>query len=516
MKSQKTKITLSSKLVSNVIYNYLGFFIISISGFLLFPFSLKILGSQANGVGLLINSVINYFGILDLGVGTTVMKMVAEHSHDDDKKDITKIVVNSLVIFTVIGILIILFGLCLTPFLDHIFKIPKNLVFAAQFVYSIDVLAIGLIFPTAIFQAVFSGYQNYKLNNIIGIVQVIFSVIGTIIALKLGYGLMGLAIVTLLSNLVVIGLRSYFMLAQYRINIFNLKLIDGKVLRSIFLFSRWILVITIASQLIFQSDTIVIGMFSTAAAITAYTIALSPNTFLRKIGTQFNGVTLPATASLNARNDVVKLQRLLKESTRVSSLSMIPFLIVFILWGNDYISLWVGKQYISSYPTLVVLTIGIFAATIQGNANQILIALNKHKLFTLVSISEAIVNVILSIIFLQKFGIIGVAMGTTLPTLVTTFCFCVPYSAKLVKMSTFKIFMQIITPLILAIPFAFVAFFFNKAVHIHTFIELFIYAGTLYAVYFIIALLAEKSERNTYIDMGKSFINRLLSFAYVK
>ncbi len=399
MINQRPKIHLSSTLVSNVIYNYLGFFVISISGFLLFPFSLHILGSQANGVGLLVNSIIGYFGILDLGVGTTVMKMVAEHAHDNNKKDITKIVVNSLVIFTIIGILIILLGLCVTPFLDHIFKIPRSLVTAAKFVYSIDVIAIGLIFPTAIFQAVFSGYQNYKLNNIIGIIQIIFSIIGTIIALEMGYGLMGLAIVTLLSNLLVIILRSYFIFFQYNINIFNIKLIDFKVLRSIFLFSRWILLITIASQLIFQSDTIVIGMFSTAAAITAYTIALSPNTFLRKIGTQFNGVTLPASASLNARNDKIKLQRLLKESTRVSAISMIPFLIVFILWGKDYITLWVGKQYISSYPTLVVLTIGIFAATIQGNANQILIALNKHKIFTLVSISEAVENVILSILF---------------------------------------------------------------------------------------------------------------------
>src|SRR5258708_474877 len=140
MINQRPKIHLSSTLVSNVIYNYLGFFVISISGFLLFPFSLHILGSQANGVGLLVNSIIGYFGILDLGVGTTVMKMVAEHAHDNNKKDITKIVVNSLVIFTIIGILIILLGLCVTPFLDHIFKIPRSLVTAAKFVYSIDVI----------------------------------------------------------------------------------------------------------------------------------------------------------------------------------------------------------------------------------------------------------------------------------------------------------------------------------------------------------------------------------------
>ncbi|HSW89029.1 MAG TPA: oligosaccharide flippase family protein [Candidatus Saccharimonadales bacterium] len=509
-----SKLHLSSKLISNVIYNYIGFFIVSVSGFLLFPFTLHLLGDKANGVLLLINTIINYFGLLDLGVATTVMKMVAEHSHDEDKAYVTKIVVNGLLVFTAIGLLIILVGVSITPFLGVIFRIPPDLLITAKISYVVFVIAVGLVFPTAIFQAVFSGYQNYKLNNIIGVLQVIAAVIGTILVLELGYGLIGLAVVSLLSNVVVIVLRMYFTIVKYKINIFDRKAIDFQVIRSIFLFSRWILLITIASRLIFQSDTIVIGMFASAAAITAYQIALSPNIFLRKIGDQFNGVTFPASASLNARNDVSKLQRLLKESTRVTTITMIPFLIVFLIWGKDYITLWVGKQYVFSYPTLVVLTIGIFAATIQGTANQIIIALNKHKVFTTVTISEAIINVILSIVLLHKFGIIGVALGTTIPTLVTSFGFSVVYSSHLVKINPWRIYMKIIGPLLLAIPFGFLAFLFNQVVHIHNFLELFIYAGVLYGFFFIIALLFEPSERSTYITIIKNVGNNIIRLAY--
>ncbi|HSW96466.1 MAG TPA: oligosaccharide flippase family protein [Candidatus Saccharimonadales bacterium] len=512
----KPKFHLSSKLVSNVIYNYIGFFFVSISGFLLFPFTLHIIGDKTNGVLLLINTIINYFGLLDLGVATTVMKMVAEHSHDEDKNYVRKIVVNGLVVFTAIGILMILIGLSITPFLGIIFRIPSHLLPTAQISYAIFVIAVGLVFPTAIFQAVFSGYQNYKLNNIIGIIQVAVAVVGTIIALELGYGLIGLAVVTLVSNVVVMILRIYFTIFKYDINIFDVKSIDFQVIRSIFLFSRWILLITIASRLIFQSDTIVIGMFATTAAITAYQIALSPNIFLRKIGDQFNGVTFPASASLNARNDVQKLQRLLKESTRVTTITMIPFLIVFLVWGRDYITLWVGKQYVFSYPTLVVLTIGIFAATIQGTANQIIIALNKHKVFTIVTIGEAIINVILSIFLLHKMGIIGVALGTTLPTLITSFGFSVLYSSFLVTINPWKIYLKILGPLFIAIPFGFLAFLFNQVVHIHNFLELFMYAGVLYGSFFIIALLFEASERQTYITIIKNFGNTIIRLAYAR
>src|SRR5438309_240497 len=130
--SNKIKFHLSSKLVSNVIYNYIGFFIVSVSGFLLFPFTLHLIGDKANGVLLLINTIINYFGLLDLGVATTVMKMVAEHSHDEDKAYVTQIVVNGLVVFTAIGLLIILVGLSITPFLGVIFRIPSDLLITAK------------------------------------------------------------------------------------------------------------------------------------------------------------------------------------------------------------------------------------------------------------------------------------------------------------------------------------------------------------------------------------------------
>lgn len=505
--NNKPKITklLSSTLITNVIYNYIGFFYVSISGFLIFPFTLHIIGNKANGILLLINSLIGYFSLLDLGIVTTVVKMVAEHTHEKDNKEITKIVVNAICVFVAIGICMVVLALLLTPFLGNFFKIPKELLLQAKFTYVIYIMSVGLIFPAAIFQAVFAGYQNYKLNNIISIIQTTSAIIGSIIVLKLGFGIIGLALISLVSNIVVISLRTYFILAKYHIHFYKFNLFSFKRVKSIFLFSRWILLITVAARLIFQSDVVIIGMFASAAAITAYQIALSPNLFLRAIGDQFNSVTLPASSNLNAQNNEHILQRLLKESTRVTTITMIPFVIVFMIWGRDYITLWVGKSYVTSYYTLITLTIGIFAATIQGTSNQIIIALNKHKVFATIAICEAIVNVLLSIVLLQKFGIIGVALGTTIPALISSLGFSIIYSSKLVHVNPLHIYSRIVHPILVAIPFAFLAYLFNKVIHINNFMELFVYSGVLYVLYFTVALFLEPTERGTYMTLAKKF-----------
>ncbi len=501
----ENKSNFSHTLISNVIYNYIGFFYVSISGFLLFPFSLHILGQKVNGVLLLINSILNYFSILDLGVATTVMKMVAEHTHDKNKTEITKIVVNALIVFIVIAIIMVIFGLALLPLFGNVFKIPREILFQAKISYIIYIIAVGSIFPTAIFQALFSGYQNYKINNIISIVQTTISILGSIFVLIMGYGIIGLSLVTLISNTFVLIARVYITLFRYKINIFAFNLINRKILRSIFLFSRWILLITVASRLIFQSDVIIIGIFATAVAITRYQIALSPNVFLRAIGDQFNNVTLTASANLHSQKNFSTLQRLLKESTRVTAITMLPFVIVFFVWGRDYITLWVGKSYISSYYTLIVLTIGIFAATIEGTSDQIIIALNKQHIYAFVTALEAIFNVILSVILLPKIGIIGVAIGTTLPALTLSLGFALFYASRLIQADLWSVYAQIIRPVLIAVPFAILAYIFNKFVAIHNFIELFIFSGILYLLYFTVALLIEPNERKTYVNLLKNF-----------
>jgi O-antigen/teichoic acid export membrane protein len=86
-----------------------------------------------------------------------------------------------------------------------------------------------------------------------------------------------------------------------------------------------------------------------------------------------------------------------------------------IAWGKPFIARWMGVQYLDAYPVLVALVVGYYLALAQGPAVGLLFGLSRHKYFALVNSVEGIVNLLLSILLVRRYGIVGVALGTLVP-----------------------------------------------------------------------------------------------------
>jgi len=52
------------------------------------------------------------------------------------------------------------------------------------------------------------------------------------------------------------------------------------------------------------------------------------------------------------------LRRLLLEATRVVAAVTMPGAVIFAVWGRELLRLWVGRSFVGSYWTLVVLSLG--------------------------------------------------------------------------------------------------------------------------------------------------------------
>lgn len=82
------------------------------------------------------------------------------------------------------------------------------------------------------------------------------------------------------------------------------------------------------------------------------------------------------------------------------------------LLAKPIIEVFSSKEFVSSYRVLIIVSIAIFFYGIFIHFTTLLNVLKKVKVLNLIWISIGVVNIILNVLFIPKFGIIGAAVST--------------------------------------------------------------------------------------------------------
>jgi O-antigen/teichoic acid export membrane protein len=89
----------------------------------------------------------------------------------------------------------------------------------------------------------------------------------------------------------------------------------------------------------------------------------------------------------------------------------------------------------------------------------VLVSMAKHRVLAYFALAEGIANLVLSIILVQKVGLIGVAIGTVIPQLITTTCFLPLYTVRALGLRYSEyVSRAIVRPFIAAVPAALAAY----------------------------------------------------------
>ncbi|UCD94160.1 MAG: polysaccharide biosynthesis C-terminal domain-containing protein, partial [Candidatus Zixiibacteriota bacterium] len=176
--------------------------------------------------------------------------------------------------------------------------------------------------------------------------------------------------------------------------------------------------IVIAWTVIFQTDNIVIAGFLSTEAVAVYSVPAMMVTQLRNSITAISIPLVPAISHFEALKDYQTIMRVYTKSTRYLHYISGYICISVLIFGGPFILLWVKKDFVDAIGVLRIL---IFAGAFtfpQIIANSVLLGVSKHRLTFYILGSEAVANLVLSLILVQSFGIAGVAWGTAIPQLI--------------------------------------------------------------------------------------------------
>jgi membrane protein EpsK len=155
-----------------------------------------------------------------------------------------------------------------------------------------------------------------------------------------------------------------------------------------------------------------------------------------------------------------ELQEYFLRSNRLSALLSVFIGSMLIFDGRLLLNLWVGKRFLSSYTLLVVLAAGYMVALAQQPCGIVIAVRDRLGPVALWTIGEGIVNLALSIYLGRRYGLLGVAMGTTMPMLIGSTLFLPWYALRVLGLSAGDYFRQALAqPIAVGIMFSTLCWF---------------------------------------------------------
>jgi O-antigen/teichoic acid export membrane protein len=503
----RTQNTVAS-LARNVATRYLIIGADTIVGLLLMPFNLAYLGQAAWGLWLLTASLNTYFTVLDLGYGGSITRFVAQYRAKEDARAINEIASTLFVLFTGIGTVIYLAYVVVAFNVQHVFTLTPDQVETARMLMFIMGTQVAMGVPFGVFGGVMNGFQRYDINNLVSVATIITVALVNVAVLAAGYGLIEVAAATtavrLISNLVY-ARNAYmvFPLLSVRPSFFRrerLKEVTGYSVYSAM--AGW------AYRLNYMSDSIIIGFFMGPAAVALFAVPRRVSQAVRSLTNQFNSVLLPVVVESQTRRQADRLRTILIHGTKLSLLAAIPLSAALFLLADPLIPLYVGNEFAASVPIAQILAVLIAFRVGNATSQVVLKGVHGYQMYAYTQLGVAVVNVALSVWWIQWYGLIGQAMGTLVPVAVASAFIMWPAACRQAHVPLGQAFRRAVWPTLWPLPAAAVPILLMKPLMPPTIVSVLICGVVGTACYAIVAFAfaMDAQERSMYVGKLRQIV----------
>jgi O-antigen/teichoic acid export membrane protein len=411
------------RIIRNVFSSWTGYAVQVAVTLALTPYVLRELGEVAYGVWVLTSSIVGYYGLLSLGLPDGIRQHLTFAKAKNDYERINRIASSAWVGMTTIAL--ILAALIVPVAWVTSLSLDVSAELAHQLFWSLILISFTIVsqFTCNVFAAVLLACERWDISNTIGIVRGLFVGGLTYLALYLDYGLIGLAVVTLVCEVADDLVR---MLIAYRL-IPTLRVAPRRAnwpdFRAILSLGLWNFVISIATTLFMYSDAWIIANLLPVAAVTPYTLAARLVGYMQAFVRPTVIVCFPAAAAMHANGDIAGLRRLFLVGTRFLLLMLTLVLTAAVYWAADFYRLWTKPIYVegvltSPAPLFHVLAIGLIGTFLGGMGDQILQSTMRIRVLAKIAIAQSVTNVVVNLALVHFYGLIGAAAGTALCAIV--------------------------------------------------------------------------------------------------
>lgn len=407
----RTKKTVRNLIVSTILTSLVAFI-----GLFKIKVFLSYLGDEATGIYQLFSQILSYISLVDAGLTSSLLYSLYKPVSENNYEKINSILKGGKKFYSRIAIIIILIGLILSFKIDFFLSDYHISLWYIQLCFILFVVASSINYFVTPQKVILEARQNlYKVHLIVYISMIIKGIL-EIVLLHFEFHLLSLMIlfivISILQNIIIIFVAK----KDYKQLSFKDVSPDDSFKKE----TNNLLVQKIGNIIFNNIDIILISKFISSSSIVIYTsynyIINSLQNVVKKIGSS----SLASVGNLlvsdkkNARSVFYEYNSM---CFYIANLICVPLLLVI----TQFVSIFYGSAYTLPYFGTVCVVLILYFKIIDIPLEVFVEALGYFGKVKKCVILQSVVNLVLSIILLFKFGIVGVLLATVVAFIVGEF-----------------------------------------------------------------------------------------------
>lgn len=478
-----------NQLKSGVLLSYFSKIIQIVVGILYTPIMIRLLGQSEYGLYNIAASIIAYLGVLNLGFGSAYMRFYSRYREKGNRQEIANLNGMFLEIFIGLGVLAVISGIILAFNVDIIFgpSLTPSEIEIARILVLILVINLAFSFVTVIFTTYIQANERFVVQYLLVIANQITTPLVNLPLLLMGFGSIGLVVGTTVVNIVINIITMIYAFKRLDM-VISFKNFDKELFKEMSNFSFFIFINMVVDQINNNIDKTILGRYQGTAAVAIYSVGANLNTYYTQLSTSISSVFTPRVHRMELNNaSDSEITNLFVKVGRIQFILLSFVCLGFIFFGKSFISIWAGSNYTESYYVAVILMVTITIPLIQNLGIEIQRAKNKHHFRSWLYLGMAVGNVFISIPLSQKYGAIGVTIGTGLSYIIGNGLLMNLYNHSVIGIDIKSFWKEILSFIPALIMPVIVGILISAFVHIDSIISLIIF-GLIYSFVFAISM----------------------------
>lgn len=363
------------------------------------------------------------FMIVGLAISTTFIPMLSEIKHNKSKEEMFRFSSNVINILSIISIFTIILGLIFTKEIVNIFvpNFSSEKIELTIFLTRITLFNIIFLCINACFLSILQVCEDFIIPALLGIFFNLPIIIYLIFFKDVS--VVGLAIANVLGNLIRVLIQLPSLYKQgYKISL-HINLKDKKLKAMLILIIPVIIGAGANSINMLVDKSIASGLVTGSMAALEYSQRLI-QFVSTAITTSLVSVVYPIMANKLNEGDKEGFLKYLSKSIIIICLFLIPITLGIMFLSDDIIKvIYERGKFNSNAVTLTSMALLGYSIQlpflgIRDILNSSLFSMKKTKVTTLNGIIGVVVNIVLSIILSKYFGVLGIAIATSISAFV--------------------------------------------------------------------------------------------------
>ncbi len=400
-----------------------------ISGFIIPKIILNYFGSEVNGLISSINQFLSYISLIEGGVTGVITSSLYKPLVNKDESKIGSIINTANVFYKKVGFIFIVYSLILAI----IYPIIFNTGFSYIYVFTLTlILSLSLVIQymfSLTLKTLLNADKKVYIVSITQTIIIILNVILVILSVKIYPNIHILKAISGVLFVIQPLVFSSFTNKNYKLD--KSAKIDNELLKN-----RWNgFAINVAAFIHFSTDVTILTIFTDLQTVSVYSVySLVTNGLRSIINSISNGINPTighALVSGNEQNLKEKLNiyeyiifMIIYITFTIASLLITPFVMIYTKGVTD------ANYNQPLFGILLLLSEALYL--IKFPHLNLAYSANKFKEITIPAFIEAAINIVVSIILVNKFGLIGITIGTILGMLYRMI-FHIAFTKKIIK-----------------------------------------------------------------------------------